>query len=192
MIAILHGLSKMKLGLEVEMEPQQDGCEVWLLREGCVVTRFHLDLPAGMLVEQITSGKWRFSRFGQGKKLTALRQGERLFVWAGSEKPDLDRLICGRKHDQAERVAQKPIRLTERQRQVLDGLACGKTLAEIGFQLGIRARSVRHHVDALKLKLGAVSLGELVARAITAGWLTSTPPQGGTGAGRRSDHPKKH
>lgn len=60
--------------------------------------------------------------------------------------------------------------LTGRQREVLDGLMEGLTQAQIGLRLGIRERSVRHHVDALKQRLGAASIGELVALAIRGGW----------------------
>jgi DNA-binding CsgD family transcriptional regulator len=174
------------------MRIPEGGSEVILFREGCVVTRFRLDLPAGMLVEQIASGKRRFNRFGQGQTLNTVRRGDRVFVWVGSMQPDLHSLLSGRKSQRDASVAKKSAGLTNRQRQVLDGLICGRTLAEIGYRLGIRTRSVRHHVDALKLKLKAVSLSELAARAAVSGLLLRTPPQGGTGAGRRSDHPKKH
>jgi DNA-binding CsgD family transcriptional regulator len=174
------------------MHARNEGCEVVLVRERRVVTRFQIDLPAGMLVDQIVSGQRRFRRFGRGQSLAAVRLGERVVVWTGDERPDIARISCGTKADPADRIARKPAGLTDRQRQVLAGLAEGQTLAEIGFQLGIRVRSVRHHVDALKRKLGAVSLSELVARAAMRGLPLSTPPQGGAGAGRRSDHPKKH
>lgn len=174
------------------MQVFKGGSEVVLVREGRVVTRFRLDLPAGMLAEQIAAGKRRFNRFGQGQELNIVRCDERVFVWVGSEKPDLDSLVSNKKCNQADSVIRKPTWLTDRQRQVLDGLSCGWTLAEIGFRLGIRTRSVRHHVDALKLKLGAVSLSELVARAVASGLSINIPPQGEAGADRRSDHPKKH
>ena len=44
------------------------GSEVVLVREGRVVTRFRLDLPAGMLAEQIAAGKRRFrSLWSEGR-----------------------------------------------------------------------------------------------------------------------------
>jgi DNA-binding CsgD family transcriptional regulator len=174
------------------MKIYEGGSEVVLVKGGCVITRFWLDLPSGMLVEQIAAGKRRFNRFGQGQKLNTVRCDERVFVCVGSEQPDIDSLVSFKKRNQADSVMRKSTGLTDRQRQVLDGLICGRTLAEIGYRLGIRTRSVRHHVDALKLKLGAVSLSELVGRAVASGLPLNIPPQGGTGAGRRSDHPKKH
>lgn len=168
------------------------GCKVILVREGRVITRYQVDMPAGMLVEQIRSGKWHFRRFGREGKLTAVQSGEQVYVHDGE-------ILINPEERARESYTAKEVTsplstrlLSIRQRQVLDGLVNGQTLAEIGFHLGIRTRSVRHHVDALKLKLQAVSLSQLVARAMAEDELGSTPPQGGTGAGRRSDHPKKH
>ena len=166
------------------------GCEVILVREGRTITRYRLGLPAGMLVEQIRNGKWSFRRFGREDGLTAVQAGERVYVHAGKMEPVNN--ATTQKAPRSGPTTQAPPGLSLRQRQVLDGLARGQTLAEIAFHLGIRVRSVRHHVDALKLKLCAVSLSQLVARAMAENCLGSTPPQGGPGAGRRSDHPKKH
>jgi DNA-binding CsgD family transcriptional regulator len=174
------------------MDDVKKGSEVVLVREGRAITRFQLDLPAGMLVEQINSGKRRFRCFGRGEELTTVQDGERVFVYTGDMNPDSEGRKPGLKGVAEGSTVQQPSGLTGRQRQVLDGLVRGQTLAEIGFRLGIRTRSVRHHVDALKSKLMAVSLSQLVAQALAAGLLKSTPPQGGTRAGRRSDHPKKY
>jgi DNA-binding CsgD family transcriptional regulator len=174
------------------MDDVKKGSEVVLVREGRAITRFQLDLPAGMLVEQIASGKRRFRCFGRGEELATVQDGERVFVYTGDMEPDSKGRKPGAKGVSAGSTTQQPSGLTGRQRQVLDGLIRGQTLAEIGFRLGIRTRSVRHHVDALKSKLMAVSLSQLVAQALAAGLLKSTPPQGGTKAGRRSDHPKKY
>ncbi|GEM_PF-6464991 len=152
------------------------GCEVVLLREGRVITRFGLDLPAGMLVEQITGGKRHFRCFKREGKLNAFRCEERVYIWVGSRMPDFDRLVCDRKRSTMEPVPQKTTALTGRQRAVLEGVICGRTLAEIGCRLGIRTRSVRHHVDALKRKFEAVTLSELVARAVAAGFPVNKPP----------------
>lgn len=175
---------------EGSMAEFEFGCEVVLVREGRIMTRYRLDLPAGMLVEQIRNGKWRFRRFGQEDGLTAVQADERVYVHAGKIKP-----VCAeitQKEPRSDPSTQTPPGLSLRQSQVLDGLARGQTLAEIAFHLGIRVRSVRHHVDALKLKLSALSLSHLVARAMAEKCLGSKPPQGGTGAGRRREHPRKH
>jgi DNA-binding CsgD family transcriptional regulator len=55
------------------------------------------------------------------------------------------------------------VAITRRQRQVLTLLARGWTAAEIGDELAISTRTVRAHLDALRLKLGAKRCRELPA-----------------------------
>ena len=171
------------------MKDLPGGCEVYLVGDGRVVTRFRMDQPPGMLADEINSGRRRYKRFERGVELKAVQRENLVFVCIKSLELDLERLLDKPRSSEAVGQGHKFDYLTERQRQVLSGLASGRTLAEIGYQLGIRVRSVRHHVDALKRRWGAVSLSQLVARALESGGLESTPPQGGTGAGRRSDHP---
>ncbi len=171
------------------MDHNRQACEVWLVNDGRVVTRFRTDALPGILVDEINSGRRCFRRFGQGEQLAAVQQGQRVLVCVASQKMYLEALP-ERRESQVKVCEKKADYLTDRQRQVLAGLAAGQTLAEIGFKLGIRERSVRHHVDALKRHVDAVSLSELVAKAVVAGFLICTPPQGGTGAGRQSNHPK--
>jgi DNA-binding CsgD family transcriptional regulator len=47
-----------------------------------------------------------------------------------------------------------PLHLTRRQGQVLGLVAEGLTACEVGERLGISARTVRMHIEALKRKLG--------------------------------------
>jgi DNA-binding CsgD family transcriptional regulator len=46
------------------------------------------------------------------------------------------------------------VRLSARQRQVLDLIADGYTESEIAAVIGIAPRTVRMHADALRMKLG--------------------------------------
>ncbi|MGA9397905.1 MAG: LuxR C-terminal-related transcriptional regulator [Anaerolineaceae bacterium] len=172
------------------MYHDRQGSDVWLVDDGRVVTRFSMDIPPGILVCEISSGKRSFKRFGRGEKLTAVQHGRRVLVCVASQSGLLATLAERPDRQVPVREGRKMDRLTDRQSQVLAGMATGQTLAEIGFKLGIRERSVRHHVDALKQHFGAVSLSELVAKAVASGALECTPPQGGTGAGRQSNHPK--
>ena len=166
------------------------GSEVWLVDKGRVVTRFNMDIPPGILINKINSGSRCFKHFGRGQKLAAVQNGRRVLVCIATQINMLATMTDRPDREESIRGERKVNNLTNRQLQVLMGLAAGQTLAEIGFKLGIRERSVRHHVDALKRRLGAVSLSELVARALASGALECTPPQGGTGAGRQSNHPK--
>jgi DNA-binding CsgD family transcriptional regulator len=61
------------------------------------------------------------------------------------------------------------VSLSWRQRQVLVGVAAGRTNAEIARELEISPRTVRMHCDALKVKLGVRKRRLLPAayRAIT-------------------------
>jgi DNA-binding CsgD family transcriptional regulator len=169
------------------MAGKREGSEVILICEGTIVTRYLIDMPAGMLVEQIATGRRRFRRFGRGKALSAWQAGDLVYVQIG-ERQLLS--LVGKPGTNKQPKLSTPrgsTGLTTRQHEVLDGLVRGQTLAEIAFHLGIRIRSVRHHVDALKLKFGAVSLSQLAAKALAAGWVVSTPPQGGPGAGQVSE-----
>jgi len=172
------------------MQDFRQGSEVWLVDGGRVVTRFGMDTPPGILVGEISSGRRSFKHFGWGEKLAVVQKGRRVLVCVVSQTGLLTTLAERPDRQVTVREDRKANSLTDRQHQVLERLATGQTLAEIGFKLGIRERSVRHHVDALKRRLGAVSLSELVARALAGGVLECTPPQGGTGAGRQSNHPK--
>jgi DNA-binding CsgD family transcriptional regulator len=109
-------------------------------------------------------------------------------IHPASERIDIGNLLKGpaQKAMLRERPV-KPYPLTARQRQVLNGLAGGQTLAGIAYQIGISPHSVHHHVDALKRRFRAVSLSQLVSRAIASGLELSTPPQGGPGAGQVSE-----
>lgn len=60
-------------------------------------------------------------------------------------------------------------RLTEREREVLDLVAAGRTSKEIGEQLGISSRTVEVYRSRLMDKLQVGSLPELVRLAVKAG-----------------------
>jgi DNA-binding CsgD family transcriptional regulator len=63
--------------------------------------------------------------------------------------------------------ALSPPALTERQRQVADGVARGLTNDEIAAELGIAPRTVKAHCDTLRIKLG-VSRRRQIAPAFLA------------------------
>ena len=60
-------------------------------------------------------------------------------------------------------------RLTEREREVLDLVAAGRTSKEIGEQLGISPRTVEVYRARLMDKLQAGSLSDLVRLTVAAG-----------------------
>ena len=57
-------------------------------------------------------------------------------------------------------------RLTDRQREVLQLLAEGKVMKEVGFILNMSQRTANYHKYQIMKKLGATSTAELVRYAI--------------------------
>ncbi|HYR94241.1 MAG TPA: helix-turn-helix transcriptional regulator [Methylomirabilota bacterium] len=61
--------------------------------------------------------------------------------------------------------------LSPRQRQVLEGIARGRTTKEIAYALGIRERTVKWHISRVIRNLGANSRSEAIAIAFEQGLL---------------------
>jgi len=108
------------------------------------------------------------------------------------EKPfDDDQLLTALKStlsqdaDQAERKAElseihdKLAVLSNRERQVLDGLVAGSANKTIAFDLGISPRTVEIYRANLMTKMGANSLSDLVRMAMMAGILKNSGKRGG-------------
>ena len=64
--------------------------------------------------------------------------------------------------------------LTQRERQVLDGLVAGQPNKIIAFDLGISPRTVEIYRANLMTKMKAGSLSELVRMALVAGLVKSS------------------
>jgi two-component system response regulator FixJ len=63
--------------------------------------------------------------------------------------------------------------LSNREREVLDGLVAGRANKQIAFDLGISPRTIEIYRANLMTKMQAASLSELVRMALTAGILAS-------------------
>jgi two-component system response regulator FixJ len=76
---------------------------------------------------------------------------------------------------QAERAAidDRLAALSNREREVLEGLVAGRANKQIAFDLGISPRTVEIYRANLMTKMEAASLSELVRMALTAGILSS-------------------
>jgi two-component system response regulator FixJ len=76
---------------------------------------------------------------------------------------------------QAERAAidDRLAALSNREREVLEGLVAGRANKQIAFDLGISPRTVEIYRANLMTKMQAASLSELVRMALTAGILSS-------------------
>jgi two-component system response regulator FixJ len=108
----------------------------------------------------------------------AMREGARDFI----EKPFDDEVLLASVHSalaQAERSADvaaetsavraRLAALSEREREVLDGLVAGKANKVIGLDLGISPRTVEVYRANVMAKLQAGSLSELVRMTLVAG-----------------------
>lgn len=58
--------------------------------------------------------------------------------------------------------------LTDRERECVALVARGMTSADVGIKLGITTRTANFHIGNVMTKLGAVSRGEAIARAVSA------------------------
>jgi two-component system, LuxR family, response regulator FixJ len=78
---------------------------------------------------------------------------------------------------QAERSAidDRIAALSNREREVLEGLVAGRANKQIAFDLGISPRTIEIYRANLMTKMQAGSLSELVRMALTAGILASAP-----------------
>ena len=81
---------------------------------------------------------------------------------------------------QAERAAidGRLAALSNREREVLEGLVAGHANKQIAFDLGISPRTVEIYRANLMTKMQAASLSELVRMALTAGILVAKPDPG--------------
>ncbi len=160
------------------------------LRSGCIITDVRMPEITGIdLLRRIKERGVDFPVIvitGHGDislAVDAMKLGAVDFL----EKPfDDDQLLAALKSalnqdaDQAERKAElseihdKLAVLSNRERQVLDGLVAGSANKTIAFDLGISPRTVEIYRANLMTKMAANSLSDLVRMAMMAGILKNT------------------
>ena len=124
-------------------------------------------LPSGEILQAVNQGKWTPPEpysccmpAGNGE-LHALRQGRRVLIIAKSPmNPSVE--------------VETPLqtrKLSPRQAEVLQGLFKGLTTKEIAYQLGLKPRTVKMHVAALKHRFGANTRAQSVGIAAKLGLL---------------------
>jgi FixJ family two-component response regulator len=118
---------------------------------------------------------------GQGdipSSVRAMRAGAEDFLTKRSPKAQLlsavDRALERDAAERAQRTLHSQVRnkleaLTARERQVLDGVVRGLLNKQIGEELGIALRTVKHHRTMLTQKLGVQSAAELALLVRDAG-----------------------
>jgi two-component system, LuxR family, response regulator FixJ len=160
--AFLAGLSAVKSGcLVTDMRmPDMTGIELLqqLRAKACrlpaIVITGHGDVP--LAVEAMKAGAVDFIEkpFNQETILHAVQAAlERGFEGEGRDDPA---------------VAARLATLSERERQVLEGLVAGHPNKTIAYDLGISPRTVEVYRANLMTKMGARSLSELIRMAIIA------------------------
>ncbi len=86
--------------------------------------------------------------------------------------------LSGRRTGTTAAVAGARTPLTAREREVLTLLAHGATSADVATRLGIGDETVQTHVRRARVKLGAHTRTEAVAKALRLGWLDAPPDLG--------------
>lgn len=94
-----------------------------------------------------------------------------------------EQVDAGARREQAALARARVAALTERERDVLEGLACGYPNKTIGYDLGISARTVEVHRANLMTKLGVSNFADALRIAFNAGM--------GDAAGWRLSHVQK-
>jgi two-component system response regulator FixJ len=96
-------------------------------------------------------------------------------VLLASVRSALDREDRDRKR-QAERneIQRRLSELSNRERDVLQGLVAGRANKQIAYDLGISARTIENYRANLMIKMQAASLSDLVRMALIAGMLDSS------------------
>jgi len=87
-------------------------------------------------------------------------------------KPDvMSRLLAQTQAPSGAKSQPENVDLTEREMEVLQAAAQGKTSKEIAFALGISERTVKAHLGSIYQKLGVDSRAAAIAAAAGRGWL---------------------
>ena len=124
-------------------------------------------LHSGEILQAVDLGKWTppepYSCClpGGNGELHALRQGRRVLIIAKSPMNP---------SGEAE-LPHHTRKLSPRQAEVLQGLFNGLTTKEIAYQLGLKPRTVKMHVAALKNRFGASTRAQSVGIAAKLGLL---------------------
>jgi NarL family two-component system response regulator YdfI len=87
-------------------------------------------------------------------------------------KPEILEKLLGVGEQQQEPIQPKvKIDLTERELEVLAGVAAGERSKEIAYRLGITERTIKAHLSNIYTKLGVDNRAAAVSEAMQQGWL---------------------
>jgi len=86
-------------------------------------------------------------------------------------KPEILESLLGMQSKEVDTPLRDEIDLTERELEVLAGVAQGERSKEIAYRLGITERTVKAHLSSIYGKLGVDSRAAAVSEAMRRGWL---------------------
>jgi two-component system, LuxR family, response regulator FixJ len=161
-LAALPGLANGCVVTDIRM-PEMDGLEMQrhLRSQGVelpvIVITGHADVP--LAVEAMKAGAIDFIEkpFDDGALLAAIRTALDVQVREAQ------------KESRTAEIMRRVDSLSDRERQVLDGLVAGKANKVIAYDLGISPRTVEIYRANVMTKMQAASLSELVRIALMAG-----------------------
>jgi two-component system response regulator FixJ len=161
-LAALPGLANGCVVTDIRM-PEMDGLEMQrhLRSQGVelpvIVITGHADVP--LAVEAMKAGAIDFIEkpFDDGALLAAIRTALDVQVREAQ------------KESRTAEIMRRVDSLSDRERQVLDGLVAGKANKVIAYDLGISPRTVEIYRANVMTKMQAGSLSELVRMALMAG-----------------------
>jgi two-component system response regulator FixJ len=156
--------------------PELSGIDLlWRLRElkvaaPVIVITAHGDIP--LAVEAMRMGAINFLEkpFDDDVLLASVR--------SALEKGDQDRTRQAERNSIQSRIAA----LSNRERDVLQGLVAGRANKQIAYDLGISARTIENYRANLMIKMQAASLSDLVRMALIAGMLDADGKDAGGAA----------
>jgi DNA-binding NarL/FixJ family response regulator len=121
-------------------------------------------LDPDALIDQVHCGDWELPTTWQKKEilLSAFRQDNRVIV--------LPVTVLEDKENENDSQGLPQLRLSPRQKEILEGIGCGLTLKEIALRMGISRRTVSAHISILKKRLGASTLAQSISRAQALGY----------------------
>lgn len=153
---------------------------------GCVVTDLQMPRQSGLDLQQALARSqnplplvFLTSKGDIPTTVRAMRRGAEDFLTKRAPRASLiaaiERALQRDRKERAQRAEQSGARsklgqLTARERQVLAGVLRGLLNKQIGEELGIAERTVKHHRTMLTQKLGIHSVAELSLLARDAGW----------------------
>jgi two-component system response regulator FixJ len=127
-----------------------------------IVITGHGDIPLAVEAMKLGAIEFLEKPFDDERLLTAIRSA--LDRQADHQNRDAERL----------EISAKLASLSNRERQVLDGLAVGLPNKSIAYDLGISPRTVEIYRANLMTKMGASSLSDLVRMAVIVGIVESS------------------